>query len=165
MKWRCCSRRGIRALRYDSCERRRSTHVHSVSHRVIPPRVAFNRVVAVQALKRHGPNAIPRTAANQFCANTRADSMSGIIRDCNGTSTKYPTRSSTPEVKAANIAHVKTRVLEASKTCQQISNGSDVLEFVMKLTDDVGTRNTLGAGSMGRPCGGICSGLLKGLLP
>ena len=70
--------------------------------------------------------------------------MSGIIRECNGASTKYPTRSSTPEVNAANIAHVKMRVLEASNTCQQISNGSDVLEFVMKLTDNVGTRKHSG---------------------
>jgi hypothetical protein len=36
-----------------------------------------------------------------------------------------------PEVDAANIAHVKMRVLEPSITLQQTSNGSDVLEFVM----------------------------------
>ena len=39
------------------------------------------------------------------------------------------------------------RVLEASKTCQQISNGSDVLEFVMnELTHELGTVTLWGLG-------------------
>ena len=52
-----------------------------------------------------------------------------------------------PGPEASNIAHVKMRVLEASKTCQQISNGSDVLEFVMnELTHELGTVTLWGLG-------------------
>ena len=43
------------------------------------------------------------------------------------------------------------RVLEASKTCQQISNGSDVLEFVMnELTHELGTVTLWGSEAMWR---------------
>ena len=60
-------------------------------------------------------------------------------------------RSSTPGPEASNIAHVKMRVLEASKTCQQISNGSDVLEFVMnELTHGLGTVTLWGSEAMWR---------------
>jgi hypothetical protein len=39
------------------------------------------------------------------------------------------------------------RVLEASNTCQQISNGSDVLEFVMnELAHQLGAVTLLGLG-------------------
>jgi len=36
-----------------------------------------------------------------------------------------------PEVESLNMAHINTRMLEASKTRQQISTGSDVLKFVI----------------------------------
>ena len=55
--------------------------VDPVSQRVIPPRVAFNRLVAVQALERHGLNSMTRTAPSQLSANTRAESMSRINKD------------------------------------------------------------------------------------
>jgi hypothetical protein len=73
-------------------------------------------------------------------------------------------RSSTPEAEAPNIAHVKTRVLEASSTRQQTSDGSDLLEFVMnELAQRDWDRNILGSGAVWRPCVKICSGLLETL--
>ena len=70
-----------------------SITIGRVGQRVIPPRVALNRLVAVETLKRQGhdstqlPSAAARTASSQSSANTRAESMSRIICECSGTST------------------------------------------------------------------------------
>ena len=94
MEWPCygCWRIGL--LGDGSSERSSlSLTIGRVGQRVIPPRVALNRLVAVETLKRQGhdstqlPSAAARTASSHCCANTRAESMSRIICECNGTST------------------------------------------------------------------------------
>ena len=63
------------------------------------------------------------------------------------------------------MAHVNTRILEASNTRQQTSNGSDVLEFVMnKIVHAVGAVTLRGANPCGSTWRSRC-GLPEGILP
>ena len=82
-----------RAVGDDSCERSNlSTVIGRVGQRVIPPRVAFNQLVAIETLKRQGHDstellsAAARTLSSHSCASTRAESMSGIICERRGES-------------------------------------------------------------------------------
>ena len=55
VKWRGYWRGRTGLLRHDSCEfSNLKIHVYPHGRRVIPPWVTFNRLIAVEALKRHG---------------------------------------------------------------------------------------------------------------
>ena len=61
VKWRGYWRGRTGLLRHDSCEfSNLKIHVYTHGRWVIPPWVTFNRLIAVEALKRHGHNSTNR---------------------------------------------------------------------------------------------------------